>query len=243
MLNKAESEGDTMISGSLFGFKRVLLLGLSFLLLVETQWALAPDAEAKSRNPKKQTLHSAPEVYSATTSDISEDETENLTMSDIADDENQKPKEHSEKSQKTVKTEPNEDEDLDSLDSLDSEQPVMKQTKISEIKKPVSSPDLLAERLSALEKELANFRSQANKPKPVEEIAVATPSSANKEKTVCSNSSGADIVPEQHKRAILKRIRIVEKLIEKYGLAYDYRTMTTQKLEETLARLDNESRQ
>lgn len=229
-----------MKSGSLFSFNRMLSLGLSLSLIVGAQTLLSTDASAKPRKPKKQTLHSAPEVYSATTSDISDDETENLTMSDITEDEAPTPKTRSVPPKKITKNEAS-DEDLDALDS---EQPVVKRTKISEIEieEPVSSADPLAERLSALEKELANFRSDAGKSKPAETTAATEPA-ATEEKPTRTNNSGADIVPDQHKRAILKRIRIVEKLIEKHGLAYDYRSMTTQKLEETLARLDNESRQ
>lgn len=197
-------------------------LGLSLLCLIGAPLLVANNANAKLKRPKKQALYSAPEIYSATADNTPEAETDDLTMDDISD----KPKQPVSIQKSVVSLEDN-DLQLDDLDQEEVSSKVTQKTKVSEIitEKTVMNDDPLADRLSALEQELSNFRKSAA---PQAQQATVT--------------EGGDIVPEQHKGSILKRIQLVEKLIQKHGLAYDYRSITTHQLEETLAKLDNESR-
>ena len=53
------------------------------------------------------------------------------------------------------------------------------------------------------------------------------------------SATNFDPVPPTRVDSILKRVKLVETLLKKYGRAYDYRTVTTQDLEKILAQLES----
>lgn len=53
-----------------------------------------------------------------------------------------------------------------------------------------------------------------------------------------TGSPSFDPVPADQTEALLKRLKLVETLIEKFGRAYDYRALTVSQLENILANLE-----
>lgn len=52
------------------------------------------------------------------------------------------------------------------------------------------------------------------------------------------NTTAFDVVPSDQTDALIKRLKLVETLIKRYGRAYDYRVLTTKDLEGLLAKLE-----
>lgn len=92
------------------------------------------------------------------------------------------------------------------------------------------------QRLEALEKEMQKVKETREKsaaaPAPV-------PTDAPK---VLAAPVIYDSVPGDQKDAVLKRIRLVETLVAKYGRAYDYRAYTIAQLEKALNRLESDAK-
>lgn len=119
------------------------------------------------------------------------------------------------------KTPPSTDE-LDQLDSIH-EAPKTEPDSASQniASKPTNNDPRLKERIDSLEKEITAMRTQN-----------VAKSAGNP-----SKSPVADLVPDDQKATLIKRLRLVETLIREHGLAYDYKTLTTQQLENLVAQL------
>ena len=80
-------------------------------------------------------------------------------------------------------------------------------------------------------------------PAPITVSAVAAPQAAAAPQALAGSSSKYDSVPGAQAEPLLRRLRLVEELIAKYGRAYDYRTLTVTQLQAILGELDAQASQ
>lgn len=90
------------------------------------------------------------------------------------------------------------------------------------------------------EEELSSVAQAPAKPR-VRHVAVKV--SAETAAPAPASGSGYDTVPNSQAEPLVRRLRLVQELITKYGRAYDYRSLTVTALQEILAQLDSESAQ
>jgi len=87
-----------------------------------------------------------------------------------------------------------------------------------------SNSKQVAERIDKLEKEILDLKVILEKTRALEQAAAP-------------NAKAFDVVNKDQKDSIIKRLRLVEQIIEDYNRAYDYRSLTTQEVRAILADL------
>ncbi len=89
------------------------------------------------------------------------------------------------------------------------------------------------ERLQKLEAEVTILRKEA-----ANSAQLARQSNGGAQPIASRSMSQYDPVPTEHRVSILRRLKLIEALIERHGRAYDYRLFTTPDLEAILKQLD-----
>lgn len=179
-----------------------------------------PKAAPKKAAARKASRSASEELHAAPSMEPSKATKQTVDLSDGLDDIEASASAGKAKAESATAAAPVVDE-LDQLETIHAAPKMELDTAPSKAQAKAAEDPRLKERIDSLEKEVSAMRAQ-NEPKP----ARSAPKNAV-----------ADLVPDDQRAPLIKRLRLVETLIREHGLAYDYKTLTTQQLENLVAQL------